>query len=1392
MPDILLQIEEWKKRLIDLTRRNQLIFFDRSKKNLLEIKQPNCETIFENLKNEKGFDVWPPEKEEGIEGASGKPNDLFEEEIADQPDENDIAFTLDKRKDIEKRLKTIFRRASSDYQEKGLRTSVIALGLLHWKEKEGEEEICSPLLLIPIEIFQATPKEPYQIEVSEEEAILNPAIQVKLNWDFKIDLPSPDFASESFSLGEYFSNVENAGKRDAWKVENRAFLGIFTFHKIAMYQDLTVNASLMAEHSIIKGLTEGYLSERTSSDDIPDKKDLENEVAPERMLYILDADSSQSRAIETALRGHSFVLKGPPGTGKSQTICNIIAEFLEAGKTVLFVSEKMAALEVVFNRLKEAHLTDFCLELHSHKAKKKEVVKELMRCLEFRPTMNKHISHAELEKLYILRNKLNSYVKELHLQREPIGRSVYEVFACLFKLENVPPVAVTFSNDSSYSPASLLHIEDLISKLRNNYLILEEGDRFPWRGFHLQRLTPALRSGLDNLLSKIRIGVEELNSRFIDYATMVGLEEPQTLDGCQWVINIAKLLVSNPMPIRFWLEQDNGALIVKAEKYCNLRNNYVLEKNAILLEFSPEFLSISENLHIPFKDTWDKVKSLLSIDDPTGEKLICIHKDISVFLDKTKQFIRAWRRDVAEVRDNLEVDIGDDFDLERAKQLAELGILVFSGHRPEKHWFDPVSLNKVAGACNKLHPFIEKHNKLIVELDKSYDKGIYGFDLTRMINCFEKKYKGFVRYFLPSFYSDRKLIRKTSKSGALPKSIIEDLKIAREVNSLKDDLNNLSNEFKQLLGHYYDGFDTNLNAIDAAHKLASEIIRLVGELPLPEKVVNIACLEGVPHPSLQAIAKRLQAEILEWEAEAIKLSDPLSLNRLPVTNLPAVQSPISGIEIFIDNLRVALAEFDKVLDRINITKNDGKIRSCSQIIEKFNQAEKLRIFERQIDVESQELKKEFGNMFIGVETDWKTIINGLSWAKEFFSLTKDSILPNDFICNISKGGRTSSEEVSDLEQSLQKLRGLIKTLSDSFDNAANYFSRINFFSMSIDEMKEKIKELINRIDDLQLWFEYANGLLEMTKTGLDIFVEKIYANPPSKDALMDVFHKAFYNSWVDKICAEVDIIGEFRGTNHSGLIQEFRNLDKKLNLFSSSLIIEKLNELKPRLINIQGSEVAKVRNEAAKKSRHWPLRKLFAEIQNLLPKLKPCLLMSPLSVSHFLEQSKYKFDLVIFDEASQICSEDAVGAIARGKQLVVTGDNRQLPPTKFFQGDISDDEEYSEEAPESFGIYQSILDDCERIGLTPQPLMLEWHYRSETMRDPEYICEEELQLAIILIIKKAVGIEKEALFTEAARLFGWGRNGERVENAILKAFKNLIKRGDVSLNENKVSLGNDG
>jgi len=1323
MPNqIILQIEEWKKRLIDLTRRNQLIFFDLARRNLLEIKQPDSEFIFDKLNDEKEFNVWlPPDKEEDDDEKvpSKKQRDLFSikeikiKNTSEQPKEDDIVFTSDNKKEIEKRLKIIFRRASSDYQEKGLRTSVIALGLLHWKEKDSGEEICSPLLLYPIEIKQATPEEPYKIAESEEEVILNPAIQVKLNWDFKIDLPLPDFASESWNIEEYFRNVEKIGKRVGWKVENRVFLSIFTFHKIAMYQDLTVNASLMAHHPIIKGLTEGYLKERSTVDDVPDQKDLDDSIIAERMLYILDADSSQAKAIETAIKGHSFVLKGPPGTGKSQTICNVIGEFLEAGKTVLFVSEKMAALEVVFNRLKEAHLTDFCLELHSHKAKKKEVVRELMRCLEFRPTANRHVSHSQFEKLLSLRQKLNSYIKELHKQREPLGESLYDIFAKMFKLEKVPQIAMTFDDISSYAPPSLQSMEDLIIKLKNNYVVLEEGEKFPWRGFRPQRLTPQARIELINLLEQIKNNIYKSNNIFSDYVTRINIDQPKSLAGCQWVINIANILFRNPAPMRIWLEQDKNELIAEAEKYYNLHKDYLILKDVILSEFSPDFLSFHEDFQNSFKASWDKVKALLPIGDPTGEKLISIRKEAAIFLESTRQFFDGCLRDVKEIKNTLGLNISDDFNLERARQVAELGILVFAEHRPEKFWFDPILLNKVEEACKKLRVYIEKYYALTTELAKRYDKEIYVFDLGGMVHDFDNKYKTFTKYFLPKYYSDRNLIRKISKTGKIPESILEDLKNAREVNGIKNELDGISEELKQLLGSYFNDFNTNLESIEMAQKVASKIIHLVGELPIPVKMMNASCLGGITHPDLQIIAKRLQRTIAEWEVEAAKYTDILLLNHITATNLSVTESPISGVKIFVDDLKTALLDFDKLFEKLLATKNNKQISSCSQVMENFEQSNQIKCFERRLIEESRKLNDVFGHKFSGIGTDWQKIIESLIWTKEFIELTKDVILPDEFIANVCNGIKTTKEELQDLEEQYKRTKGSIDTLESKFDNTANFFSKISFSSMAFDEIIEEINKLIDRIDNLQQWFDYVDAALEMKKAGLFVFLEKIALNPLPSDTLMHVFHKAFYQSWIDKVCAEVSIVGEFRGVTHNSLIQEFRKLDKELSSLSPALIIEKLNELKPRLINIQGSEVAKVRNEAAKKTRHWPLRKLFAEIPNLLPRLKPCLLMSPLSVSHFLDQTKYKFDLVIFDEASQICSEDAVGAIARGKQLVVTGDNRQLPPTKFFQGDSFDDEEYSEETPDAFGIYQSVLDDCERIGLTPQPLMLEWHYRSK-------------------------------------------------------------------------------
>jgi len=267
------------------------------------------------------------------------------------------------------------------------------------------------------------------------------------------------------------------------------------------------------------------------------------------------------------------------------------------------------------------------------------------------------------------------------------------------------------------------------------------------------------------------------------------------------------------------------------------------------------------------------------------------------------------------------------------------------------------------------------------------------------------------------------------------------------------------------------------------------------------------------------------------------------------------------------------------------------------------------------------------------------------------------------------------------------------------------------------------------MNDLQMWTDFKKLREEFIKVNMGVFLSKLLENPPEASQLLDIYHKTIYQAWLDSIFEKTTVLSEFRGQNHEKVIEEFRKLDKELVYLSGQKIIELCNSRRPKniLFKAQDSEFSILRREAAKKRKHLPIRHLFNRIPNLLLKLKPCLLMSPLSVSQFIQpdiktekqipfddyvQSEVlKFDLVIFDEASQIFTEDVVGAIYRGRQLIVAGDSKQLPPTNFFRT-MDNDEDYNENEieEETSADFNSVLDECSTI-LSPH--LLKWHYRSK-------------------------------------------------------------------------------
>lgn len=306
-------------------------------------------------------------------------------------------------------------------QEQGVEVLYLALGFLTWYEDANSSTPRSaPLVLIPVELRRTSAREMFSIVWTEADLGPNLALAAKLRGEFKIDLPEFD---EELNIKTYFKQVQKVIVSQArWEVKaDDIALGLFSFGKFQMFTDLDPerwpSEKALTRHPVLTGLLGGgFANDAELIRDIDSHQHLRE---PEQLQFVKDADSSQTAAVLSVMEGANLVIQGPPGTGKSQTITNIISEGLARGKKILFVAQKMAALEVVKQRLDESHLGDAVLELHSHKSTKKAVLDSLKQTLEQgRPkTPDRKQEYSRLKEV---RTQLNGYVETI---KEPILNS---------------------------------------------------------------------------------------------------------------------------------------------------------------------------------------------------------------------------------------------------------------------------------------------------------------------------------------------------------------------------------------------------------------------------------------------------------------------------------------------------------------------------------------------------------------------------------------------------------------------------------------------------------------------------------------------------------------------------------------------------------------------------------------------------------------------------------------------------------------------------------------------------------------------------------------------------------------------------------------------------------
>jgi len=332
--------------------------------------------------------------------------------------------------DLGKSLQHLYRSSRLSIEENGANTLYLALGLLKWFETPSSERPrYAPILLLPVEIVRKSAAKGFVIRSREEDTMMNITLLEMLRQNFGIPVPGLDplpLDDNGVDVKLIFSIVRNGIKNQSrWDVEEQAVLGIFSFNKFIMWNDIHNNAEKLARNKVVASLISGRL-EWAATEMTVDAAELDRRFTPADIVLPISADSSQLEAIYEAIHDNTFVLHGPPGTGKSQTITNIIANALYRGKRVLFVAEKMAALSVVQNRLNAIGLAPFCLEIHSNKVKKSSVIEQLKVTTETVKRSSPQNFTQEAARLHSFKEELNLYVEALH-KHWHFGLSLYDV-----------------------------------------------------------------------------------------------------------------------------------------------------------------------------------------------------------------------------------------------------------------------------------------------------------------------------------------------------------------------------------------------------------------------------------------------------------------------------------------------------------------------------------------------------------------------------------------------------------------------------------------------------------------------------------------------------------------------------------------------------------------------------------------------------------------------------------------------------------------------------------------------------------------------------------------------------------------------------------------------------
>ncbi|MBZ7925036.1 DUF3320 domain-containing protein [Ensifer adhaerens] len=1283
------KIERARTELLDLSARNRLLNVPRFSKS--------AKTI--DIVDEKSAEVFRILVAEGkamtfLAGAKGrapkdgeKEEELVELALPDDEDRDDSG-RLVRHADtklqtrmtpsaLQKRLLDLYFDARTLEEEQGVNILFMGLGTLKWVDPNNAENVrYAPLILVPVSLERGSAAERFKLRARQEDFASNLSLEAFLDRVHKITMPTFE-ATDEFSLEDYVAKVAQAvSLKPTWSVQpDDIVLGFFSFAKFLMYRDLDPalwpdNARFTDRPLITSLVSNGFT--RTEALLAEDAK-IDEHITPSEMTHIVDADSSQTIAIHEARRGRDLVIQGPPGTGKSQTIANIIAAAVADGRSVLFVAEKMAALEVVKRRLDQAGAGDACLELHSNKANKRALLAQLQHTWDLGAPKGDYGGALD-QRLTEARDALNAHPARLHHVYEPYELSPYQVIGHLARLrrQGMPPSEIELTDATKWSPVTRERVVTLLSELSERIKDIGLPTRHPWYGVGLTGVTPLDLERLMRRLADVRgelakvvdaIGVVSQELRRPAAATLQAFAEEAAL---------AARLATCPE------QASNEALADPAWATRGSEVAKVLEDGSTFERLSQQFGSLMAD------GAWDLATQ------PLLAQFERLPKDFphSGFdtVGQLTGLIPRFLIAANGLRTTLGVNASPT--LASIERLIAIGQRVADAPDASPDAFVAAIWERGLDQANDLAEAVATFRQISAELSGKVSDQAWDTDLTAARAAVAMHGTRFLK-FLSGDWRKAKALLRTVMAEAAPEETIRIL--------------DLLHKGKQARAAIKEGDSLGRSAFGADWR---------GERTDPKPLENLVLwmrsLRGV-----SAEARLIASRLTDKQAVATRCDHAQTLLNEARRHLIQLwidlgEGAASLFPDTVDPQELGLVQATPVLrdiadaDRTYASQTRTMPENAGGRVKMLRLLASLQKLRTTIKDAAELGRSAFGPEWNGSSSNWASLSEISTWISE----NQDIRLLASRVADRRGIAAFAAETLAASDVVAGTVTDILKSLKADLPLVAGAST---VAAVDLARLDGKLAEWIDTEEQLSKWAAYKGRAQDAIGAGVGEVVHRLEDGRIAPGDAIVSFEMAFYEAILRDQHSHDPELARFDGEVHNRLVGEFANLDRSRMALSRLEVVGAHHRRIPAITGM--GPVGILRGEMARRRGHMPIRQLMQRAAPAVQALKPVFMMSPLSIAQFLPPGLLEFDLLVMDEASQIQPVDALGAVARAKQVVVVGDERQLPPTRFFSkmtsgGSEEDDDQDGAQVSD----IESILGLFSARGLPER--MLRWHYRS--------------------------------------------------------------------------------